>query len=248
MTKVILITGGSGGIGKATALKAAKKGFFTCVHYHQHKDAAEAIAKQINDEGGKAIAVCADISKEDEVKKLFLIVDGKLGRITALVNNAGILGPKSKFIDISVERIQQIFATNVLGSFLCAKEAVKRMSLSNGGSGGSIVNISSMAAVLGSPGEFVDYAASKGAIDTFTYGLGREVATQGIRVNAVRPGVIYTGIHALGGEPERVDRIKELIPMKRGGHPDEVADTILWLLSDEASYITATLVDVAGGR
>ncbi|MEO6456420.1 MAG: SDR family oxidoreductase [Ginsengibacter sp.] len=248
MTKVILVTGGSGGIGKATALLAAKKGYLTCVHYHSNKEEADETVREINDAGGKAIAAGADVSKEDEVKLLFSTVDEKLGRITALVNNAGVLGKKTTVADITAERLQWMFSINVMGSFFCAGEAVKRMSLSNGGNGGSIVNVSSKAAVHGSPGEYVDYAASKGAIDTFTVGLAKEVAEEGIRVNAVRPGVIYTNIHALGGEADRVNRIKPTIPMKRGGYPEEVANSILWLLSDEASYITATILDVAGGR
>ena len=248
MNKVLLITGASGGIGKATAIKAAKKGYHVCVHYHKNKPTADEIVKQIRDEGGLAIAVPADISNEEEVKKLFSIIDEKIGTITALVNNAAILGLQMKVINMTAERIQQTFATNVLGSILCAREAVKRMSVSNGGNGGSIVNVSSKAAVRGSPGEFVDYAASKGAIDTFTIGLAKEVADDGIRVNAVRPGVIDTEIHAKGGDPGRVHRMKDSIPMKRAGSVDEVADSILWLLSDEASYVTATILDVTGGR
>ena len=248
MSKIILITGGSGGIGKATALKAAIEGYSVCVHYNSKQSDADEIVKQIQEAGGTAIAVAADVSKEEEVRRLFSIVDEKLGSITALVNNAGIVGRQSKVADMDAERIQQIFATNVLGSFLCAKEAVKRMALSNGGSGGSIVNISSKAASHGGAGEYVDYAASKGAIDTFTYGLAKEVAADGIRVNAIRPGIIYTDLHAKGGEPGRVDRMKDLIPMKRGGYPEEVADCIMWLVSDKASYVTGTIVDVTGGR
>jgi len=248
MSKIILITGGSGGIGKATALKAAIEGYSVCVHYNSKQSDADEIVKQIQEAGGTAIAVAADVSKEEEVRRLFSIVDEKLGSITALVNNAGIVGRQSKVADMDAERIQQIFATNVLGSFLCAKEAVKRMALSNGGSGGSIVNISSKAASHGGAGEYVDYAASKGAVDTFTYGLAKEVAADGIRVNAIRPGIIYTDLHAKGGEPGRVDRMKDLIPMKRGGYPEEVADCIMWLVSDKASYVTGTIVDVTGGR
>ena len=248
MSKIILITGGSGGIGKATALKAAIEGYSVCVHYNSKQADADEIVKQIQEAGGTAIAVAADVSKEEEVRRLFSIVDEKLGSITALVNNAGIVGRQSKVADMDAERIQQIFATNVLGSFLCAKEAVKRMALSNGGSGGSIVNISSKAASHGGAGEYVDYAASKGAVDTFTYGLAKEVAADGIRVNAIRPGIIYTDLHAKGGEPGRVDRMKDLIPMKRGGYPEEVADCIMWLVSDKASYVTGTIVDVTGGR
>lgn len=248
MAKVILVTGGSGGIGRATALKAAKEGYAVCVHYLSNRPAADEVVTQILQSGGTAIAAGADISREEEVKRLFSEVDDKLGLITALVNNAGIVGRQAKVAAYSAEIVQQIFSVNVLGSFLCAREAVKRMALSAGGSGGGIVNISSKAAVHGAAGEYVHYAASKGAIDTFTYGLAREVAADGIRVNAVRPGIIYTDIHAKGGEPGRVDRIKDSIPMKRGGQPEEVADCIMWLLGSQSSYITAAIVDVTGGR
>ena len=248
MDKVIIITGGSRGIGKATAIKAAEKGYAVCVNYKSNKDAADEVVNAINNSGGKAIAVQADIAVEDEVIRLFKSVDENLGTITALVNNAGIVAAQSEVVNISVERFEKVFATNVIGTFLCAKEAVKRMSLQNGGKGGAIVNVSSKASTHGGPFEYVDYASSKGAVDTFTMGLSKEVAADGIRVNAVRPGVIYTDIHASGGEAGRVDRIAPTVPMKRGGQPEEVADTILWLLSDEASYVTGVLIDVTGGR
>ena len=248
MDKVILITGGSRGIGKATAIKAAEKGYAVCINYKSNKDAADEVVNAIVNAGGKAIAVQADIAIEEAVIKLFKTVDDRLGTITALVNNAGILETQSLVVDMSAERFERVFATNVLGTFLCAKEAVKRMSLQNGGNGGAIVNVSSKASTHGGPFEYVDYASSKGAVDTFTMGLAKEVAADGIRVNGVRPGVIYTDIHASGGEAGRVDRIAPTVPMKRGGQPEEVANTILWLLSDEASYITGVLVDVTGGR
>ncbi|HRI20568.1 MAG TPA: SDR family oxidoreductase [Panacibacter sp.] len=248
MDKVIVITGGSRGIGKATAIKAAEKGYAVCVNYKSNKEAADEVVNTINNSGGKAIAVQADIAVEEEVIKLFKTVDDSLGTITALVNNAGILETQSLVVNMSAERFERVFRTNVIGTFLCAKEAVKRMSLQNGGKGGAIVNVSSKASTHGGPFEYVDYASSKGAVDTFTMGLSKEVAADGIRVNAVRPGVIYTDIHASGGEAGRVDRIAPTVPMKRGGQPEEVADTILWLLSDEASYVTGVLVDVTGGR
>lgn len=246
--KVILITGGSRGIGAATARLAAQAGYRVCINYHRNSAAAESVATEIHDAGGIAIAVQADISSEADVLRLFDTVEEQLGRITALVNNAGVLEKQSLLRDISLERFQRVFAINVMGSFLCAREAVRRMSVKNGGPGGNIVNVSSGAAKHGGPFEYVDYAASKGAIDTMTIGLAKEVADEGIRVNAVRPGLIYTDIHASGGEPGRVDRLRHLVPMQRGGQPEEVARAILWLLSGEASYITGTLLDVTGGR
>ena len=248
MDKVILITGGSRGIRKATAIKAAKKGYAVCINYKSNKAAAEDLVNTIVSTGGTAIALQADISVEEEAINLFKKLDDSLGRITVLVNNAGILDAQSLVVNMSAERFQRVFATNVLGTFLCAKEAVKRMSLQNGGNGGAIVNVSSKASTHGGSFEYVDYASSKGAVDTFTIGLAKEVAADGIRVNGVRPGVIYTDIHASGGEAGRVDRIAPTVPMKRGGQPEEVADAILWLLSNEASYITGVLVDVTGGR
>jgi NAD(P)-dependent dehydrogenase (short-subunit alcohol dehydrogenase family) len=248
MNKVIVITGGSRGIGAATARLAAACGYNVCVNYHKNQTAAHAVVDEIEAIGGKAIAVVADISLESDVKNLFKIVDEKMGPITALVNNAGILERQMRVEDIDAARLNRILATNVVGSFLCAREAVKRMSIKHGGQGGAIVNVSSAASRLGSEGEYVDYAASKGAIDTLTIGLSREVAEEGIRVNAVRPAFIYTDMHADGGEPGRVDRIKESLPMERGGYPTEVANAIMWLLSDEASYTTGTFIELAGGR
>ena len=248
MNKVIVITGGSRGIGAATAQLAAVHGYDVCINYHKNQAAADAVVSDISTNGGKAIAVAADVSLESDVRNLFNIVDEQLGPITALVNNAGILERQMRVEDIDAARLNRIFATNVVGSFLCAREAVKRMSIKHGGRGGAIVNVSSAASRLGSAGEYVDYAASKGAIDTLTIGLSREVAEEGIRVNAVRPAFIYTDMHADGGEPGRVDRIKESLPMKRGGYPTEVANAIIWLLSDEASYTTGTFMELAGGK
>ena len=248
MDDVLIVTGGSRGIGAATALIAGRNGYAVCVNYLKNEEAAEKIVNEINSNGGRAIAVCADISLEEEVVDLFQTVDVQLGTVSALVNNAGILETQMRIADMDAARLNRVFLTNIAGPFLCAREAVKRMSRKNGGNGGAIVNVSSAAARLGSPGEYVDYAASKGAIDTFTIGLAREVAEEGIRVNAVRPGIIDTDIHASGGEPGRVDRIKGTIPMKRGGSPEEVARAIMWLLSGESSYTTGALLDVSGGR
>jgi NAD(P)-dependent dehydrogenase (short-subunit alcohol dehydrogenase family) len=248
MKKVILITGASRGIGAATARLAAARGYAVCVNYLKNRQAAEAIVAEIEAGGGRAIAVAADVAEEAQVIRLFETVDRQLGTLTALVNNAGILEAQMRVEDMDAARLNRILAANVTGCFVCAREAVRRMSTRRGGSGGAIVNVSSAAARLGSAGEYVDYAASKGAVDTLTIGLAREVATEGIRVNAVRPGFIYTDIHASGGEPGRVDRVKEFVPMKRGGRPEEVANAILWLLSKEASYATGTFIDLAGGR
>jgi NAD(P)-dependent dehydrogenase (short-subunit alcohol dehydrogenase family) len=248
MTKTILITGGSRGIGAATALLAAQRGYDVCISYLSNEVAAQNVVRQIEASGRKALALKADVALEPDIIRLFETVDKTFGTLTALVNNAGILDKQTFVETITLERLQRIFATNVFGSFLCAREAVKRMSTKNGGKGGAIVNVSSAAARLGAPGEYVDYAASKGAVDTLTIGLAKEVATQGIRVNAVRPGIIVTDIHASGGEPNRPERLKEAIPMKRSGEANEVATGIMWLLSDEASYITGTLLEVAGGR
>lgn len=248
MKKVILITGASRGIGAATARLAAARGYAVCVNYRNNRAAADAVVADIEARGGEAIAVAADVAVESEVVRLFQTVDQRLGRLTALVNNAGILETQMRVEDMDAARLARVFAANVTSCFLCAREAVRRMSSKHGGSGGAIVNVSSAAARLGSAGEYVDYAASKGAVDTLTIGLAREVATEGIRVNAVRPGFIYTDIHASGGEPNRVDRIKDSVPMKRGGQPEEIAGAILWLLSDEASYATGTFIDLAGGR
>ena len=248
MSKVILITGGSRGIGAATARLAAERGYAVAVNYRRDRAAAEAVVEAVERAGGRAVAVAADVAVEDEVVRMFAAVDAELGPLTALVNNAGILETQMRVEAMDAARLQRVFAVNVIGSFLCAREAVRRMSTRHGGRGGAIVNVSSGASRLGSPGEYVDYAASKGAIDTLTIGLAREVAEEGIRVNAVRPGFIYTGIHASGGDPGRVDRVKDLVPMKRGGQPAEVAAAILWLLSEEASFTTGTFIDVTGGK
>ncbi|MDG1487063.1 MAG: SDR family oxidoreductase [bacterium] len=248
MDEVLIITGASRGIGAATARIAGRSGYVVCVNYLKNKAAAKQIVEEINADGGRALAVGADISREEEVVKLFCTVDDKLGKISALVNNAGILETQMRIEDMNAARLNRVFLTNVIGSFLCAREAVKRMSTKNGGKGGAIVNVSSAAARLGSAGEYVDYAASKGAVDTFTRGLAQEVAEEGIRVNAVRPGVIDTDIHSSGGEPGRVERVKASIPMKRGGSAEEVAKAIMWLLSSESSYTTGSLLEVSGGR
>jgi NAD(P)-dependent dehydrogenase (short-subunit alcohol dehydrogenase family) len=246
--RILIVTGGSRGIGAATARLAAQRGYAVCVNYAHNKIAAQSIADEIKEEGGQAIAVACDISSEPEVVRLFESVDKAFGRVTDLVNNAGVLERQVRVEQMDAARLNRIFATNVTGAFMCAREAVRRMSTRHGGGGGAIVNVSSAAARLGAPGEYVDYAASKAAIDTFTIGLAKEVATEGIRVNGVRPGVIYTDIHASGGEPGRVDRVKSSVPMRRGGRVEEVAHAILWLLSDEASYTTGAFIDVAGGR
>jgi NAD(P)-dependent dehydrogenase (short-subunit alcohol dehydrogenase family) len=244
----MLVTGGSRGIGAATARLAAQHGYAVCINYLRNRNAADALVHEIARSGGRAIAVQADVSIEQNVVRLFQTIDRELGSIDALVNNVGIVEPQTRVESMSAERLQRVFAVNVTASFLCAREAIRRMSTKYGGNGGAIVNVSSVAAKLGSPEEYVDYAAAKAAIDTFTIGLSKEVATEGIRVNAVRPGVVYTDIHATGGEPNRVERVKEHVPMKRGGQPDEIARAILWLLSDEASYSTGAILDVSGGR
>jgi NAD(P)-dependent dehydrogenase (short-subunit alcohol dehydrogenase family) len=244
---VLLVTGSSRGIGAATARLAARRGFDVCVNYRHNHDAAAAVVNDIQASGGRAVAVAADVSREADVVRLFETCDRMLGTLTALVNNAGILETQARVESMTEDRINRILAANVTSAFLCAREALRRMSTRHGGAGGAIVNVSSGAARLGSPGEYVDYAASKGAIDTFTIGLAKEVATEGVRVNAVRAGFIYTDIHASGGEPNRVDRVKAFAPMKRGGQPDEVASAILWLLSDEASFTTGSFIDVTGG-
>ncbi|HET7729123.1 MAG TPA: SDR family oxidoreductase [Usitatibacter sp.] len=244
----LIVTGGGRGIGAATARLAARRGYPVCVNYLRNADAAAALVKDIEREGGRAVAVAGDVAREADVVRLFDAAERELGPLAALVNNAGILERQCRLDEMDAGRFERVFATNITGAFLCAREAVKRMSTRHGGRGGAIVNVSSMAARLGSPGEYVDYAASKGAIDSLTVGLAREVAGEGIRVNAVRPGVIYTEIHASGGEPGRVDRVKSAVPMQRGGRPEEVARAILWLLSEESSYSTGTFIDVSGGR
>jgi NAD(P)-dependent dehydrogenase (short-subunit alcohol dehydrogenase family) len=246
--QVLIITGGSRGIGAATCLLAARRGYAVCVNYRRAQKEAEEIVRSIEQEHGRAIAVQADISSESDVVRLFETVDHKLGELSALVNNAATIDRQMRLDSMDAARLHRMLATNVIGTFLCSREAVRRMSTRHGGAGGNIVNVSSAAARLGSAGEYIDYAASKGAVDTLTIGLAKEVAEEGIRVNAVRPGLIYTDLHAAGGEPGRVDRLKAGIPMKRGGQPEEVASAILWLLSEEASYVTGTILDVAGGR
>ncbi len=246
--RVAIITGGSRGIGAATAKLLGKDGYRVCVNYHSNETAADGVIDELESSGATAIAVQADVSNEKDAIRLFETVDEDLGPVSALVNNAGIVAPQTRVEDMDAQRINRLLATNVTGAFLCCREAVRRMSTRHGGRGGSIVNVSSAAARLGSPGEYVDYAASKGAIDTLTRGLSLEVAGEGVRVNGVRPGFIYTDMHAAGGEPGRVDRIADTIPMKRGGTPEEVAKSIAWLLSDNASYITGTIIDCAGGR
>ncbi len=246
--KITLVTGGDRGIGRATALCLANKGHKICIGYHTRKACAQEVIDRIRHSGGEAIAVQVDIAQEEQVVSLFQQIDKELGAISGLVNNAGMLMPQASIEQMDAQRLSTIFAINVNGSFICAREAVKRMALRHGGQGGAIVNVSSAASRLGSPHEYVDYAASKGAIDTLTIGLSLEVAAQGIRVNAVRPGFIYTEMHADGGEAARVDRIKDNLPMKRGGQPEEVAQAIAWLLSDEASYVTGSFIDLAGGK
>jgi NAD(P)-dependent dehydrogenase (short-subunit alcohol dehydrogenase family) len=248
LSKVVLITGGSRGIGAAAALLAARQGFAVAVNYASNSMAAEAVVRQIREAGGQALSVQADVAKEREVLAMFETVDAKLGRLNALVNNAGVVDQTTRVDSITLERLQRMFEINVFGSFLCAREAVKRMSTRYGGSGGSIVNVSSAAARLGSPGQYVDYASAKGAIDTFTLGLAKEVAAEGIRVNAVRPGIIETDIHASGGLPNRARDVAPQVPMQRAGTAREVAEAIVWLLGDQASYTTGALLDVTGGR
>jgi NAD(P)-dependent dehydrogenase (short-subunit alcohol dehydrogenase family) len=245
--QVLIVTGASRGIGAATARLAAARGYAVGVNYRRQRAEADDVVQHIERSGGRAIAIHADVAIEADVMRLFETVDRELGPLAGLVNNAAVVDRQSRLADISAARLARIFATNITGSFLCAREAVKRMSTKHGGAGGAIVNVSSVASRTGSPGEYVDYAASKGAIDTLTVGLAREVATEGIRVNGVRPGFIYTDIHADAGEPGRVDRVRAMIPMRRGGDAHEVACAILWLLSDEASFSTGAILDVSGG-
>ena len=248
MSKVVLITGGSRGIGAATALLAAKQGYAVAVNYSANSLAADEVVRLIRADGGQAITVQGDVAREADVLAMFEKVDAKFGRLTALVNNAGVVDQTSRVDAMSLARLQRMFEVNVFGSFLCAREAVKRMSTRYGGGGGCIVNVSSAAAKLGAPGQYVDYAAAKGAIDTFTVGLAKEVALEGIRVNAVRPGIIETDIHASGGLPNRARDLAPQVPMQRAGTAHEVAEAIVWLLSKQSSYTTGTLLDVTGGR
>ncbi len=245
---IMLITGGSRGIGAATALLAAERGWQVAISYLGNASAADAVVAQIRAQGGHALAVQADVGLDDDVQRLFSTVDQQLGRLNCLVNNAGMLELQTRLDQMDLARWQRVFSANVFGSFLCAKQAVLRMSTRHGGDGGNIVNVSSAAARIGSPNEFIDYAAAKGAVDSMTLGLAKEVAAEGIRVNAVRPGLIYTDIHASAGEPGRVDRAKVGVPMQRGGTAAEVAEAILWLASPQSSYVTGTLLDVTGGR
>ena len=248
MDKVLLVTGGSRGIGAATARRAAQAGWAVAVNYADNALAADEVVRAIRAAGGRALAVQGDVADEAQVLRMFETVDAKLGRLTGLVNNAGVVDVTARLDEMSVARWRRMFDINVIGSMLCAREAVRRMSTRHGGSGGAIVNLSSAASRLGSPGQYLDYAAAKGAIDAFTIGLAKEVAIEGIRVNAVRPGLIETEIHASGGLPDRVRDLSPQVPMQRGGTADEVAQAIVWLLSDAASYTTMSLLDVSGGR
>ncbi|HTH59280.1 MAG TPA: SDR family oxidoreductase [Paraburkholderia sp.] len=248
MAKTLVITGGSRGIGAATAKLAAQHGFAVCIAYRSDAQAAARVVADIEATGGNAIAVMTDVSKEEDVIALFDTAARSLGPIGGLVNNAAMIAPHSRVEEISHARLQRLFAVNAIGPFLCSREAVRRMSTRRGGTGGAIVNVSSSSARMGSPNEYVDYAATKGALETLTIGLAKEVARDGIRVNGVRPGHIYTDIHASGGEPGRVDRLKDTIPMGRGGQPDEVAEAIVWLLSDKASFATGGFINVNGGK
>lgn len=247
MDRVVVITGGSRGIGRATALAAAKRGFKVCIGYASNQQAANDVVSRIEATNGKAIAVKCDVGSEEDILALFKAADA-FGPLAGLVNNAGIVGATARVEEMSAERIARMMAVNVTGSILCAREAVRRMSTRNGGEGGVIVNLSSVAAKLGSPNTYVDYAASKGAIDSFTIGLGQEVASEGIRVAAIRPGLIDTEIHASGGDPQRAHRLSKAVPMQRVGSAEEIANAIVWLLSDDASYVTSAILDVSGGR
>ena len=248
MQKIVLITGGSRGIGAATALLAAHQGYAVAVNYAANSLAADEVVRTIRADGGTAITVQADVAVESQVLAMFNKVDAKLGRLTALVNNAGVVDQTSRVDAMSMARFRRMFEINVYGSFVCAREAVRRMSTRHGGTGGTIVNLSSVAARLGAPGQYVDYAAAKGAIDSFTVGLAKEVSTEGIRVNAVRPGIIDTDIHASGGLPNRAREMAPQVPMQRPGSAEEVARSILWLMGPESSYTTGTVLDVTGGR
>ena len=243
----MLITGASRGIGAATARLAAENGFAVAVNYHRSREEAERLVDEIRSQGGRAVALGADASREEDILLLFAETERLLGGLDCLVNNAGILERQGRVEGMESDRLQRVFTTNIIGPFLCAREAVRRMSIRHGGRGGTIVNVSSLAAKTGAPNEYVDYAASKGALDTLTVGLAREVAAEGIRVNGVRPAFIHTGIHAAGGEPGRIERLQGNIPLQRGGTPREVAEAILWLASDKSAYTTGTFIDVTGG-
>jgi NAD(P)-dependent dehydrogenase (short-subunit alcohol dehydrogenase family) len=246
--KLIFITGGGRGIGAACARLAAQRGYAVCINFLSDQHAAAAVIDAIQRAGGIGCALQGDVAREDEVLRMFREIDARFGRLDGLVNNAGVLGPQMRVESMDAARINHVLATNVTGSFLCAREAVRRMSTRHGGRGGAIVNVSSRAAVLGSPGEYVDYAASKAAIDALTTGLSKEVAGEGIRVNGVRPGLVRTSIHASGGDPGRVERLRTSVPMGRGGEAHEVAEAVLWLLSEQAAYTTGSFIDVSGGR
>ena len=246
--RTVLVTGGSRGIGAATARLAAAGGWRVAVNYVANAEAAERLVAEIAAAGGDAFAVRGDVGEEQDVVAMFAAVDARFGRLDALVNNAGIVTPKSRVDGMDAERLLRVMRVNIVGSLLCAREAVRRMSTRHGGRGGAIVNLSSVAATLGAPGEYVDYAASKGAIDAFTIGLAREVAAEGIRVNAVRPGIVDTDIHASGGQPGRVAALRGTVPMQREGKAEEIARAILWLLSDDASYSTGAILNASGGR
>ncbi|MFA7894068.1 SDR family oxidoreductase [Pseudomonas putida] len=248
MNPVILITGASRGIGAATALLAARHGYDLCINYRSNDEAAEAILSQVRTLGAKAIAVRADVSSEAEIIAMFQRIDEHLGPITALVNNAATIAPQSRLEHMTEIRLLNMMKSNIVGPMLCAKHAVLRMAARHGGKGGAIVNVSSIAARLGSPNEYIDYAASKGALDTFTLGLAKELAAEGVRVNGVRPGYVHTGFHGLSGDPDRVSKLEPGLPMGRGGRPEEVAEAVLWLLSDKASYSTGSFIDLSGGR
>jgi NAD(P)-dependent dehydrogenase (short-subunit alcohol dehydrogenase family) len=248
LEQVLLVTGASRGIGAATARLAARRGYTVAVNYASNRAAADQVVADIRAAGGHALAVQADVAHEEQILAMFDRIDRELGRLTALVNNAGVVDMSQRVDEMSTARLKRMFDINVLGTIVCAREAIKRMSTRHGGAGGGIVNVSSAASRLGSPGQYVDYAAAKGAVDAFTLGLAKEVAAEGIRVNAVRPGLIETDIHASGGIPDRVKQLAHLVPMQRGGSAEEVAESIVWLLSPQASYVTMSLLEVSGGR
>lgn len=248
MKQVMVVTGSSRGIGAATALMASRRGYAVCINYVGNEQAAERLREQIAGEGGEAIVVQGDMSVEADVLRLFAAVDAQLGPITALVNNVGVLERQCRLSDMTAERLQRVFTVNIMSAFLCAREAVKRMSTQSGGQGGGIVNVSSGAARHGSPNAYIDYASSKGALDVMTLGLSKEVAAEGIRVNCVRPGMTFTDIHADFGDADRVSRLEHTFPMQRGAQPEEIAETILWLLGPQSSYVSGAIMDVAGAR